>query len=820
MELLDGGTLAELVRRRQRLEPGEAARLALQVADGLQAAHQAGLVHRDVKPGNVLLDASTGRAKLTDFGLARLGELPSGVTPEGAAVGTPAYMSPEQARGAAPDPRSDVYSLGVTLYEMLTGEPPFRGAPHLVLRQVLEDEPRSPRRLNDAVPRDLETVCFKALAKELARRYASAGELADDLRRWLGGEPVRARPAGPVERLWRWCRRRPLVAGLAVALLVALVTGSAGVTGLWLLARARLKEVERQQAEAQANFALALRAVDEFHTRVSENRLLNQPGLQPLRKELLETARRFYDTFVRAQADDPALQAERAQALARLAAIVGEIESKEQALGLLREALAVQERLDPVQAAEPEARHRLAKGYDQLGQLYVAVGRREEAETAHDRAWRLLQELTRDYPREGAYRATLAVCQNNRGVLAYSFNRRDDAQRAWEEAVALREALLRDDPGRDDVRHALAGTLNNLGLLYNARGEPARARSVLERAVAVLAPLAEARPDVAEHRVFLATCYYNLGEAYLAGELGAASPIYATAQAEAAYRRSLDLRRALADANPAVIDYQGRRAFAHNALGVCLLAMGKPAEAERVLREGLEHWQKLVQAHPTVLEFGSGLGYARLGLGLEAQERGDLGQALARYGEAAIGLETLLRREPRFVFGRSTLLSVHLQRGVALVEEGRLAEADAAFQQALTCDDIGLQHLLEASRRLCQTRPPAEPLDHSAVVAGVTALCRRPLAGSLLHHLGRVCAMCAAAVAHDPHLPAGSRDALGEVCERRAVACLARAAALRYYQVPARWARLLTEPALARLRSRTEFQAVVNAAAQGRPVPP
>src|SRR5262249_36394763 len=148
------------------------------------------------------------------------------LTLEGQVLGTPAYMSPEQAAGSGHgvDRRSDVYSLGVVLYELLTGEPPFRGSRAMVLHQVLAEEPRPPRRLNDKVPHDWETVCRKALAKETARRYATAGALAEDLRRWLRGEPVGARPAGRWERLRRWCRRNPAVASLAgilVALLVA-----------------------------------------------------------------------------------------------------------------------------------------------------------------------------------------------------------------------------------------------------------------------------------------------------------------------------------------------------------------------------------------------------------------------------------------------------------------------------------------------------------------------------------------------------------------------------------------------------------------------
>src|SRR5262249_35015317 len=149
-----------------------AAAICAEVAAGLAAAHAVGLIHRDIKPANVLLDPDTGRAKIMDFGLARPVAQDSGLTVEGTLAGTPAYMSPQQSRPPAPlAPGNDVYSLGVTLYEALTGELPFRGAAHLVLQQVLHDEPRPPRRLNDAVPADLETICLKAMAKEPERRY-------------------------------------------------------------------------------------------------------------------------------------------------------------------------------------------------------------------------------------------------------------------------------------------------------------------------------------------------------------------------------------------------------------------------------------------------------------------------------------------------------------------------------------------------------------------------------------------------------------------------------------------------------------------------
>jgi formylglycine-generating enzyme required for sulfatase activity len=226
LEFCDGGTLTEQLKK-QRPSPREAATLIETLARAMQYAHLRGVVHRDLKPGNVLLAGAERVPKITDFGLAkRIDAEAREVSQSGAIMGTASYMAPEQAAGKVRDtgPAADVYALGALLYECLTGRPPFEGSQQVVLVNVLNDEPVPPSRLAAKVPRDLETICLECLSKEPARRYASAEELANDLRRFLAGEPIRARPVGAVERTWKWVRRRPAAAALLGVVLLALVS--------------------------------------------------------------------------------------------------------------------------------------------------------------------------------------------------------------------------------------------------------------------------------------------------------------------------------------------------------------------------------------------------------------------------------------------------------------------------------------------------------------------------------------------------------------------------------------------------------------------
>lgn len=328
MRLVSGGDLSSLARD-SAMEAKRSASYIRGVASGLVAAHASGMLHRDIKPQNILVDEATDRAMITDFGLARFTEEDSGVTQTGQMLGTPSFMPPEQIRDASKiDERADIYSLGGTLYFLLTGRPPFKAASmQETLQQVLSDEPVSARRLNSAVPVELDTVCLKCLEKDPAARYQSARELAEDLDLFLAGKPIRSKPASLVTKLSKWCRRNQrLAASLAatvvstVALIFALSIGLIKITQKNNEISRQNTEIAEQRDDQALLAGLAIDDIDQLYSWLNEEPLLRQPGVEAARKRVLEGSLKHYGEIEKFCVDKQHLSFERAVALTAIGA--------------------------------------------------------------------------------------------------------------------------------------------------------------------------------------------------------------------------------------------------------------------------------------------------------------------------------------------------------------------------------------------------------------------------------------------------------------------------------------------------------------------
>jgi tetratricopeptide (TPR) repeat protein/tRNA A-37 threonylcarbamoyl transferase component Bud32 len=768
MRFVRGRTLREAIadyhrrRREGREDPLDRPRLLqafVSICQAIGYAHSRGVVHRDLKPANVML-GGFGEVIVLDWGIAKMVDRPEGaeefpevsVTAEargdatlaGRVLGTPAYAAPEQAEGRIDllDPRTDTYGLGTILYEILTGRPPHEGATTVeVLQNILARETPRARAADPSVPRALDAVCAKAMAKARPDRYAKASELAEEVQRFLADAPVRAYREPFAARAGRWARRhRSLVAGAAAVLLVGFVSI---VIVAFLLEGARERtekeraEAERQRARAEAallekdaesrraerNFKKARQAVDDYFTRISENRLLGMPHLEPLRKELLESARKYYEEFAAEAAGDPKVRGDFATAVFRVATLAELIGTKQEAHDQYRRAIELYEQTLAHGDATPTDRRRLGTCLNDYSLSLMESASLDEAARALARSKEILTAVVAEQPGDVLHRAALGKTALNSALLRYKTGDTAGALREYEECRLIQEEVVRDAPGKSEYESDLSLTIMNLGSLYLETGRPEKAEELYKHTLKTQERLVKAHPEAIYYRRLMAAVHHNLGMHYrLNMEFDKARPHY---------EQSLKTRQRLYDEHPTVIDYQNdlgetlnnvgeidladrdaekalenlRRArevirmiaegqpdnaklrnalaLAHNNVGVVLHQLEQHDAALAEHGKALELREDLVRAAPTVTDYQAHLADTHSNLGNTLRSTGKLDEALRHYRTSAELYEQLIARNPAITKHRTNLALALANEGYLHEEAERWEEARAAYEQSL-----------------------------------------------------------------------------------------------------------------------------------------
>jgi serine/threonine protein kinase len=619
-----GVTLASWLKEQPVLASfRDVAALAATLAEAVHYAHQRGVIHRDLKPANVLLqvaslsqdnqrrklaEGETRRQgekerrpdgsislspclplslsdcvpKITDFGLAKLLDDKSAaaqaLTQAGAVIGTPEYMAPEQTRTSSGrvGTATDVYSLGVILYEMVTGRPPFQGDSTLeILRQVETVEPVPLGRLRPKLPRDLETICLKCLEKESRRRYPGADALAADLRRFLAGEPVHARPVSPVEKMWRWSRRRPAVAGLLTALAIVFMAGSSGV--LWQWQRATRERDTARQEKKRA----------ERHLQIVRERV---KVLGRLGHELLQTPGKYR-----------AGQA------------------------VLQQALAFYQELLPEEGNDPEVRREAANLYGQVGWIHHELAQEGAAGDAWDDQARLLTSLLNEKPADMDLRKGLADCHRWRGNALRFQGKVPEALLAYGQAAELHEALLRESPDEARYQMALANTLLNITSLLSGQTPPEEQERLYRRILELYRAAVQAAPDNLQFKTELALGLEDQAQFFL--DTGRAS------QAEKAVREALEIHQRMLAAGhwKGLIERYTARSFV--SLARVLASSGRMTEAEESYLEAVNLLDRPFEESPQAAYRRADLAQTLIGLAnllKEPDRRGEVAEIVRR----------------------------------------------------------------------------------------------------------------------------------------------------------------------------------------------
>lgn len=644
------------------------ARLGVEAAEALHHAHEYGIVHRDVKPSNLLLDAQ-GKLWVTDFGLARF-QVGGGLTMTGDVLGTVCYMSPEQAGGRTHliDHRTDIYSLGITLYELLTLHDAFEeGDRHRVVRRILEDDPRPPRQYNPAIPVDLETIVLKATAKQRDQRYASAQELADDLRRFLDGKPTLARRPTLAERLSRWTSRHKAAVRLALATLAVAMVGL--VASMALIAREHGR-TRAALAKSEAHFHQARELLDRFGGRMAED-LASVPGAERLREEILRDTLDYYRQFIRDAGGDPSLRRDLGLTWSKIGSLTEQLGDWEKALAAHQEAARLLAELAAQQPGAAALHADLALCHNNAGLVLSQLGRTDEARLAYQQAIALQKPLVAAHADVPRFRSELALTYSNLGLLQSQTGDSAGAAAAFQDAVRIQQALVADYPETLAYPSDLAGSYNHLAILHS-QSAPDTAVRWCRKALAIQEKLVTERPDDFEYLADVALTCNNLGT--LESHAGRRD------QAVAAYSRAIALQEQLARKAPSVVRFRRDLAVSLNNLGrVESDSADGPSAREAFLRaRGIV--EQLVRDYPEELNYRSSLGGILNNLGMTLEQLGNREEAVEVYRAAIEHQQFALRRAAQVEQFRVFLSKQYWNYGRVLRE---LGNADEAAKTAL-----------------------------------------------------------------------------------------------------------------------------------------
>jgi tetratricopeptide (TPR) repeat protein len=637
-------------------------RLVVQAADALHAAHSYGVVHRDVKPSNLLLD-DAGKLWITDFGLARCQDDRT-LTRSGEVLGTRQYMSPEQAQGKAAlvDQRTDIYSLGATLYELLTLEPAHakeqgRGAAHRG-----DAQPVRPRKLDPQIPADLETVVLKAMAPERDERYLTADELAADLRRVLEGKPTVARPPTLFDRSIKFARRHRRAVALAGA---ACLLTMLGLSASALVVNRARSQAQQNFERAERHFRDARQAVDQLGSLTAQ-RLANVPGAEPVRRELLEDTLRYYERFAAEAGDDPALGADVTLTYSKIGALYDEMGEGEAAVSAHRHALERARQSAATAVDRAEARRREGICHNNLGLALHHAGRVEEAQREFARAIELQTDLCATYPAQPQYSADLASSYSNLGLLQQEAGSAEQARRSLTEAIRLQRAVAAtggDDPAR---WHDMAASLNNLASLVREHN-PVESIELQRQAAEYQSQAAAARPQEPQYKSDWALTLNNLGAAYAAaGDTG---------KAIAAYQKAIELQKELLRLAPLDRSFRRDLAVSYNNIGLAYAQTSQTDNAQRSFKNAVGFQEQLASENPHDLETLSSLGGVYNNLGIMLEQLGRADEAVENFQKAVDRQRAAHVQAPKIDRYREFLSRHYYNLGRALRTQGKAGEA-------------------------------------------------------------------------------------------------------------------------------------------------